>query len=188
MKALQSPGAALLALGLCACGHNRHDLWGVLHGDVTVSETGDVHGVLVWEFFEGAWERSTSADDHRCGRVLEVDGTADPSCEDCAAAATLVVTNVEHDCPAGEGTHAALAALDRLWIQPSGHTPAGSWPDTAWSWALGWSGGSPVEEGVAWDEGMEFGDPPPDPTSVVGRRVRLAPTTARGFGHAELTD
>lgn len=182
---------AWMLAGLClltGCGTGSHDLWAMVHGDVTVSMEGQVSGVLVWEFFEPQWEAQQSADHHRCGRVLAVTGAPEPGCTDCAVAVTLETEDVEHDCPGGEGTHSSLAAMDRLQLVRAKETPPGAWPDDRWSWALGWSDSVPAVEGVAWDEGMEFGEPPADRSSLLGRRVRLMPTRARGLDQRDIAD
>ena len=174
------------AVLLSGCSRPDSEIWGVLHGDVTVRDDWTVDGVLVWEFFDAGWERRQSPDDHRCGRLMSVQGAFDPSCADCAYAAVLSVETVEHDCPGGEGVDPSLESIDRLWLRVARNVPAGSWPDDRWEWALGWEGGAPHTEGVAWDEGMEFGQPPRDPGMVLGRRIRMAATNARGFGKDEL--
>jgi hypothetical protein len=178
-------GCVTAAIG---CGSGTGDLWGLLHGDVTVQADGSVQGVLVWEFFEADWEAARSGEEHRCGRVLTVEGPADPSCADCAVAVTLLAENTEHDCPGVEGVSPQLQSMDRLWIRKAQRAPAGQWPDASWGWSVGWSGGAPTDEGVAWDEGMEFGEPPVDPSSLLGRRVRLSPTRAHAFSGKELAD
>ena len=183
------PGLLLVA-GLSVlggCGGGGTDVWGVLHGDLTVSGDGAVRGVLVWEFFDSAWERSVSADDHRCARVLTVVGAPVP-CDGCAVAVSLQVDELEHDCPGSEGTHPDLRAMDQLQVAPPGKAVAGAWPDDRWAWSLGWSGGGLEAEGVAWDEGFEFGEPPEDPKVLTGRRVRLGAATARRLTPADLEE
>jgi hypothetical protein len=125
------------------------------------------------------------ADDHRCGRVVAVQGTPDSTDNaDSTLSVALQTENIEHDCSSWEGSDPSLASMDRLVLRPAASTPAGNWPDDRWTWALGWSGGAVADEGVAWDEGMEFGEPPADRSSLLGRRVRLSPTDARGFSTA----
>ncbi|HCH65399.1 MAG: hypothetical protein CL927_19040 [Deltaproteobacteria bacterium] len=170
-----------------ACSGEPYDLWGVLHGDVTIRDDQSLDGVLVWEFFEAGWERRQSADDHRCGRLISIQGMVDPTCADCAYGATITTETLEQDCPGREGVAPALEAVDRLWLRPSERVPEGRWPDDRWTWSAGWEGGAPEVEGVAWDEGMEFGTPPAAPEVLVGRRIRLMATTARGFVEAELS-
>jgi len=177
-----------LSVWMTACGSDRYALWGIVHGDISVGSGGDVDGVLVWEFFDSKWERARSSKHHRCGRVLGLTGTADQGCADCAVNVQLVVEDIEHDCSGGEGTHPSLTAMDSLRISPSRDVPAGSWPDTSWSWALGWGGGAPEVEGMAWDEGFEFGEPPTDESSLSGRRVRLIPVQTRGFSASDLSE
>jgi hypothetical protein len=163
------------------CGPPGYDLWGVLHGDLTIREDRTVDGVFVWEFFDERWERRQSADDHRCGRVMSVQGVFDPSCSDCVYAALVTTDTVEHDCPGGEGVDPSLGGIDRIWLRASERVPPGTWPDDRWAWSLGWAGGAPEDEGLAWDEGMEFGEPPRDPGVVIGRRIRMTATNAHGF-------
>lgn len=173
-------GILLTAVG-CASGGGST---GVLHGDLTVSQDGAVEGVLVWEFFEADRTTAAPAEGHLCARLLSVSGTpVDASdCDTCEVAVALQVSDIEHDCADTLGTDPELESMDRLWIQDGSAKSAGKYPDSRWAWALGWSGAAPVEEGVAWDEGFEFGEPPPDPTVLTGRRVRLAPTEARRLG------
>ena len=175
------------ALSSVACGGGSYDLWGVLHGDITIRDDQSVDGVLVWEFFEAGWERGQSAKDHRCGRLLTLRGTVDPTCTDCAYGAIITTQTIEHDCPGREGVDPSLETADRIWIRKSPRAPAGRWPDDRWSWSAGWDGGPPEVEGVAWDEGMEFGSPPQMPEVLVGRRIRLMATNARGFASADLS-
>lgn len=168
----------LLAVTGCASGSTPT---GVLHGDVTVAQDGSVEGVLVWEFFEANRTTTAPADGHLCARLLSVSGSPveEADCGDCAVAVALDVADTEQDCGDTLGTDPTLASMDRLWIQADTATTAAMYPDARWAWALGWGGGAPAVEGVAWDEGFEFGDPPSDPTVLTGRRVRLAPAEAR---------
>ncbi len=181
----------LLWLSLClgGCSGPSADLWGVLHGDVTVGEDGSVDGVLVWEMFESDWADDLDPERHLCGRVLHVAGESSPSgCAECAVDAALVVEEIQTDCPGVEGSTPALVSMDRLRLLPVNGKIAGAWPDYQWAWALGWAGGEPAQEGVAWDEGFEFGDPPADGASVLGRRLRLGPANARAFRDADLPE
>ena len=173
-----SRALVMLALSACASGTGTS---GVLHGDVTVHEGGEISGVLLWEFFAQEGDSPAEPEGHLCARLLEVVGEpdSDSECDDCAVAVTLAVTDVEHDCSDKMGIDKSLAAMDRLWIRPGPGDRSSVFPDDRWSWALGWGQTTPAAEGVAWDEGFEFGEPPSDPSSLVRRRVRLAPDSAR---------
>jgi len=177
VSALRS-GLCVLLLSACASGGGHT---GVLHGDVTVAEDGSVQGVFVWEFFAPEGPEPALAEAHVCARLLEVAGEPSPdaACEDCVVAAALTISEVEHDCADSMGTDPSLASMDRIWLRPGSGGKSGHFPDDRWSWSLGWDGGTPSEEGVAWDEGFEFGEPPDHPDVLLGRRVRLAPESAR---------
>lgn len=190
MLSAQTLRRTLLLAGVAtsvSCGGERFDIWGVLHGDVTIRDDRTVDGVLVWEFFEADWERRQAADEHRCGRVLAISGVFDSSCSDCAFAATVTSETIEHDCPGREGVDPSLELVDRIWLQKADRVPAGAWPDDRWTWSVGWDGGAPAVEGVAWDEGMEFGEPPRQRDVVVGRRIRMMATNARGLVESKLS-
>ena len=148
---------------------------------MTVHDGGSVTGVLMWEFFAQDGGGPAVPDAHSCARLLEIVGEHEPAsdCGDCAVAVTLAVAEVEHDCADKMGTDKSLSKMDRLWIRPGSGDKSSAYPDERWAWALGWEGSAPSAEGVAWDEGFEFGEPPVDPSSLAGRRVRLAPDSAR---------
>jgi hypothetical protein len=171
-----------LALGLVGCGADDPEMWGLLHGHLSVG-TDSLTGFLVWELYEPEWKRKRSSELHRCARVLAVDGVLltgeGPSgCATCTEVYALAVDDVDQDCPGSEGSAPGLASLTHLAVAPlqAGDSQVGAHGAQGRSVFHSWDGAVLEHAGVVWDEGYGAGEPPADEGAwTPGRRYTLWP-------------
>lgn len=171
-----------LAVGLAGCGAGDPELWGLLHGHLSV-ENDALTGFLVWELFEPEWKRKGGSELHRCARVLAVEGvqvTGEPlsGCATCSEVYALAVDDVDQDCPGSEGSAPGLAGLTHLAVAPlqAGDGKIGAHGARGRSVFHSWDGTALEHAGVVWDEGYETGEPPAEVGAwTPGRRYTLWP-------------
>ena len=114
---LPSVAIALCGALLQACGGGDEPAWAVQHATLEITNDGaEVAGYQIWEFYNSAWERTRSQDDHVCARVQSVYGAAEAvlpeGCPGCVASYAVALEELQTDCVGPEGGDVAVEEAD----------------------------------------------------------------------------
>ena len=180
--ALPSVAIALCGALLQACGGGDEPAWAVQHATLEITNDGaEVAGYQIWEFYNSAWERTRSQDDHVCARVQSVYGAAEAvlpeGCPGCVASYAVALEELQTDCVGPEASASSYAGVVRYAIGGVDRAIADDdpYPGDSLGWYVGWDDGAVVSLGFAWNDTLNEGQTPASAGWIGGEAYTLSP-------------